>query len=113
MFISCNTAQNSNNIIVLNYKEFKEKVIGKNVQLIDVRTVKEYKTGFIDGAILIDFLQTEQFKKQIELLDKNKSVYIYCRSGKRSAKASELFIKQGFTKVYDLSGGYKSWVKNK
>ena len=110
MSLSC-TSQKSEKITILNYNDFKEKVIGKNVQLIDLRTDKEYKNGFIDDAIQMNFLESEKFIKQIESLEKDKPVYIYCHSGGRSSNASKLLLKKGFTKIYDFSGGYKSWLK--
>ncbi|MGB0879571.1 MAG: rhodanese-like domain-containing protein [Polaribacter sp.] len=108
--LSC-TSQKSEKITTLNYTDFKEKVVGKNVQLIDVRTDKEYKNGFIDDAIQMNFSESEKFIKQIETLEKNKPVYIYCHSGGRSGRASKLLLKKGFTKIYDFSGGYKSWTQ--
>ena len=109
--ISC-SPQKKEKIVVVDYQTFKENIIDKNVQLIDVRTATEYESGFIDDAININFLDTENFKKEIETLDKNKPVYIYCRSGNRSGKASQIFVDKGFTKVVDLSGGYLNWKKN-
>ncbi len=111
--ISCNTSDSNSKASILNYKDFKESIAFKDVQLIDVRTKKEYDLGAIDNAILMDFLQTTKFQQEIISLDKNKKVYLYCKSGSRSAKASKILIKNGFTEVYELSGGYKSWVKNK
>ena len=108
--LSC-TSQKSEKIIVLDYNDFKEKVVGKNVQLIDLRTDKEYKNGFIDDAIQMNFLETEKFMQQIESLDKDKPVYMYCHSGGRSGRASKLLLQKGFTKIYDFSGGYTSWAK--
>lgn len=107
---SC-TSQKSEKITTLNYNDFKGKIIGKNVQLIDLRTDKEYKKGFIDDAIQMNFLESENFLKQIETLEKDKPIYIYCHSGGRSGRASKLLLKKGFTKIYDFSGGYKSWIK--
>lgn len=107
---SC-SPQNNKHITVLNYNDFKEAIVGKNVQLIDLRTDKEYKAGFIDDAIQMNFLETEKFTEQIKSLDKNKPVYIYCHSGGRSGRASKLLLKKGFIKIYDFTGGYKSWVK--
>jgi len=101
------------NITVLSYDDFKFAVVGKNVQLIDLRTDKEYKEGFIDDAIQMNFLEMDKFANQIELLKKEEAVYIYCHSGGRSGKASKLLLNKGFTKIYDFSGGYKSWLKNK
>lgn len=105
--------QKSENVTILSYDDFKLAVVGKQVQLIDLRTDKEYKDGFIDDAIQMNFLETDTFVNQIESLKKDKPVYVYCHSGGRSGKASKFFLNNGFTKIYNFSGGYKSWLKNK
>ncbi len=43
-------------------------------------------------------------------LDKSRTYYIYCRSGKRSHGACLKMQKQGF-KVYDMEGGILNWTK--
>ena len=43
------------------------------------------------------------------VLDKEKPVYLYCRSGKRSASAAEKLKEAGFTEVYNLKGGILAW----
>ena len=45
-------------------------------------------------------------------LDKNKELYIYCKSGNRSGKAARKLKELGFTKVYDLRGGISNWNSN-
>ncbi len=92
---------------------FKKEISKEDIQIIDVRTVNEYKAGHIRNALNIDVLSQSSFKKQIETLDKNKPTYIYCRSGKRSLKALNQMIKSGYTNIYDLEGGYLDWTKNK
>ena len=42
-------------------------------------------------------------------MDKDKPVYLYCRSGARSQKAARKLIDMGFEKVYDLKGGFMRW----
>ena len=87
-----------------------QTLIQKNkVQLIDARTEGEYKQGHIPGAQLMDVLQESSFLQQIKSLDPNKAYVVYCRSGKRSKKAMELMIQNGFKKVTDLEGGMQAW----
>ena len=93
---------------VLTQEEFKTQIKGKEVQLIDVRTPDEYKSGHIDHAVNINYFDSD-FKKQVEKLDKNKPVYVYCQAGGRSAKAAKILVDLGFKKVFDLSGGYGNW----
>ena len=86
---------------------FEQQIRAKNVQLIDVRTPKEYEEGTILKAININFLG-DDFGKSIEKLDKTQPVYIFCQSGKRSAAAAKKMQEAGF-EVIELAGGYKAW----
>jgi len=79
-----------------------------DIQLVDVRTPKEYTEGHIKDAKNINFYD-DNFIDQISKLDKDKEIYIYCRSGGRSGKAAKQLEAAGFTKVYDLQGGFKNW----
>tara|TARA_R110002073_G_scaffold279026_1_gene442846 strand:- start:87032 stop:87457 length:426 start_codon:yes stop_codon:yes gene_type:complete len=87
---------------------FKTKVEQQEVQLIDVRTPEEYSEGYIQNALNINIYDND-FITQINKLDKNKPVYLYCKMGGRSAKAAERLEMAGFTKIYDLQGGFSSW----
>lgn len=108
MTVSC-ASQDTRIASTITYEEFKKQVIGKDVQLIDLRTDSEYKAGFIDDAIQMDFREKEDFLKQIKTLNKKKPVYIYCHSGGRSGRASKLLQEKGFQKIFDYSGGYSEW----
>ena len=83
-----------------------------SLQLVDVRSQEEYKVSHLKGAqnICID---NDDFDKKAKSLDKNKPVYVYCKKGSQSAKAAEKLKKLGFTKVYDLDGGIRSWEEKK
>lgn len=96
---------------VLSVKDFQKLLAEKtDAQIIDVRTPQETASGMIEGAQAINFYDAN-FQEQIKTLDKNKPVFIYCRSGARSAQAAQVFKKQGFQEVYDLRGGYNAWPK--
>ena len=97
-------------IQILDKAAFENGITNSDIQLIDVRTPKEYEEGHIGNASLIDFL-ADDFKDKIQILDKNKPVYLYCRSGGRSGKASKLMKELGFTEIRDLEGGYNNWIK--
>jgi len=97
-------------IQILDKTDFKTGIAKQDIQLLDVRTPKEYEEGHIGDAILIDFL-ADDFKDKVQSLDKNKPVYLYCRSGGRSGKASKLLEELGFIEIYDLKGGYMAWDK--
>jgi len=79
-----------------------------NAQLIDVRTPGEFGSGAIEGAENIDY-NDANFESNINNLDKNAPVLIYCRSGNRSSKALKIFEANGFTHVLELEGGYLNW----
>ena len=80
---------------------------GKGTTL-DVRTPKEYVEGHLKGSINMNYFDKD-FKDQLGKLDKAKPVYVYCHSGGRSSKAMSIMKSQGFTAVYNLTGGYAGW----
>lgn len=86
----------------------KEINANQKPQILDVRTPEEFAQGHIDNAQNIDW-QGENFVQNVEKLNKNKAVYVYCRSGKRSLKASEKLEELGFKKIYNLDGGFLKW----
>ncbi|MGB5943397.1 MAG: rhodanese-like domain-containing protein [Leeuwenhoekiella sp.] len=94
---------------ILETSVYKDSIEKKKVLLLDVRTPEEFKAGHIDRAINYNYLDTENFKKQVDSLSKNRPVYIYCRSGNRSGRAADLMKEMGFTKIFDLKGGYLGW----
>lgn len=105
---SC-TAQSSENVLA---PDAYEAAIAKadNAQIVDVRTPKEYNAGHLKNATNINVL-ANTFKTEIAKLDKNNTYYIYCRSGKRSARAAGIMKNLGFTSVYDLRGGFLAWSR--
>ena len=109
---ACSTSSNNVYAQVINKKvekaEFSKLMKKSGVQLIDVRTSREFSNGFIAGAKNIDY-NGDSFEKQIKKLDKNKPVLVYCAAGGRSENAAELLKEWGFQEVYDLIGGYNGW----
>ncbi|MFX1512735.1 MAG: rhodanese-like domain-containing protein [Promethearchaeota archaeon] len=80
----------------------------KNLFLLDVRTNSEFDDGHIEGARLIPH---DQLEKQQESLPANKSqpMLVYCRSGTRSAIASDILVSLNYTSVYNMDGGFLAW----
>ena len=78
--------------------------------LLDVRTSKEYAEGHLAGAHQLDYLNPEAFDAGIKQLDKSRTYYIYCRSGKRSHGACLKMKTHGF-EDYDMEGGILNWTK--
>jgi rhodanese-related sulfurtransferase len=80
-------------------------------QIIDVRTPEEFAEGTIEGSVNIDFLADGFLEKMNEQLDKEETIYIYCRSGGRSAKAATLLIEAGYSNIIELETGYSGYDK--
>ena len=89
-------------------EEMREISKLEGMQLVDVRTPKEYENGHIPNAQNIDFLDAK-FEANIQRLNTSKPVIIYCQRGSRSAKCASKLIANGFVKVYDLDGGFAQW----
>ena len=88
--------------------EFKTQLAKDGGFLMDVRTPEEYMSESIRGAKLCN-LNDENFGAILQMLDKTRPVYVYCTDGSRSAKAADLMMKEGFTKVYLLQGGLNAY----
>ncbi len=80
----------------------------KNIQLLDVRTNKEFQDGHIKNAKNLDWNNKDEFKNAVAKLDKSKPVYVYCLGGGRSKQASAYLTEKGF-QVFDYSGGMMDW----
>ncbi len=97
-------------VVHLNQQEWQEKLEESlDAQIIDVRTAEEVAEGFIPGAIHIDIYGGPQFLEALELLDKTKSYFIYCRSGgnvvwscKFVEKKSYLLFFQQFVLIFGM-----------
>lgn len=106
---SCTTNSQVQGVKNIKQTEFQKLAKEANTIVIDVRTPGEVKEGYIDGAKLFIDYNSSSFESKIDKLDKSKSYVVYCRSGGRSARASELMAAKGF-KVYNLEGGISSWT---
>lgn len=81
----------------------------KKAVVIDVRTPAEWQEGVIEGATLFIDFKGANFEQQIAKLDKSKTYIVYCRSGGRSAGASQVMVDNGFKNVINMQGGILSW----
>lgn len=92
--------------------EFKAKMEEtKEMTLVDVRTPGEFSEGYLKNAINIDW-NNSNFSDGVAKLDKNKPVFVYCRSGARSHSAANSLRDSGFTQVYELDGGIMGWQRD-
>lgn len=105
------TQQAETDYRVLSVADYKKEMQDSNVLIVDVRTPQEYGNGHIEGAINVNVLDTNfpaEVKAKVEM---GKQVMIYCRSGKRSARASRIMKDLGYPVIYDLKGGYLAWER--
>jgi len=92
--------------------DFKSLSSVEDIQLIDVRTIEEYNSGYIGGALNIDFYKSS-FIDSINVLDKSKTTVVYCKSGNRSSKSALMMKSLGFKNVYNLKEGMNGWLSNR
>ena len=92
---------------------FAELIADSSVVILDVRTSEEYSEGHIDGAINIDVKQSGFLDKAKATLPTDKTIAVYCRSGRRSANACEKLSAEGYGKCINLRGGILAWMDEK
>ena len=76
-------------------------LIANDYYLIDVRTPEEFKSGYLEDAINIEWQNIKNLNKEIKKDDK---IYLYCRSGNRSGKATDILINLGYKNVINAGG---------
>ena len=64
--------------------------------VIDVRTMDEWNSGHLESAINIEWQNITSIQSNIP---KNEEIYLYCRSGNRSGKATKILLDAGYTNV--------------
>ena len=87
---------------------FATLIADSSVVVLDVRTASEFSEGYIQGAILIDQNQSDFVEKAKAALPTEKTIAIYCRSGRRSANAAGKLADEGY-KCVNLKGGIIAW----
>jgi rhodanese-related sulfurtransferase len=105
-----NALDEKNKITMISNEDIADLVKEKNAIIIDVRTPEEVKEGFIDGATLFLDYNGANFVNEIAKLDKTKTYIVYCKSGGRSAAASDFMANEGFENVNNLDGGIVNWT---
>ena len=109
IFFSCGLNGNSP-INQMNSDELLDFIEINNAILVDVRTQDEYNSGYIENSLNIDYLSND-FSENIEKLDKNIPIILYCRSGRRSSLSANKLSKLGFKEIYNLEGGILKWIE--
>jgi len=72
-----------------------------NALLIDVRTPEEYREKHIEGAVNIPVYEIDNIKN--EIIDPNKVILVYCKTGKRSKIVKQILTQNGYKNVYTFS----------
>ncbi len=85
----------------------KEMIDRGEVFILDVRTQEEYDAGHIKGSTLITL---QVLDKRLNEIPKDRKILVYCRTGHRSAQATEILANNGFTQVYNMKGGIVEWT---
>jgi rhodanese-related sulfurtransferase len=80
----------------------------EDASVIDVRDASEYGAGHVLGAKNMPVARLASAGAELAKR-KAKPVIVYCASGERSTKAAAALRKQGFARVFSLSGGMKAW----
>ena len=88
-------------------EEAYEMMASQEVVVVDVRTREEYDGGHIENAVLVP---NESIGSEMPetLPDKEATLLVYCRSGRRSKDAAQKLLKLGYQSVYDF-GGIIDW----
>ena len=107
--ISCKSQQDSSRN--LNPDGFQKGIALESAQVLDVRTAGEFQSGHIKNALQANWMDKTEFANRLKYVDKDKPVYVYCLGGGRSAAAVAWMKENGFSNLYDLTGGITAWKK--
>ena len=102
------TAQQQN-FESLDVEAFEKVISDTSVVRLDVRSIDEYASGHIAKAINIDVMKDDFKTKATSLLPKDKTIALYCRSGRRSKRAAGILAENGY-KVIELNSGISGWI---
>lgn len=106
ILLSCDDSLGFESVSV---EEFEKVIQGPSVEIVDVRTSDEFAENHMINAINIDAAQVDFNKIAESTLSKDKTIAVYCRSGRRSKMAADKLTKAGFT-VVELNKGFNSWT---
>ena len=110
LFVASCAQQKSENATI-SAQSFQNAIQQSAAQILDVRTASEFQSGHIKNALQANWNDQKEFESRTQHLDKNKTVYVYCQAGGRSAAAQSNLIEKGF-KVVNLEGGMSNWKMN-
>lgn len=105
-------AYNTRSVPYMSVEELRMFQMNDAVTILDAREPEEFAVSHIKSAINVGYNDFTSEEKQLQNLNKNIPVVVYCSVGIRSEKIGEKLKKAGFTKVKNLYGGIFEW-KNK
>jgi rhodanese-related sulfurtransferase len=82
---------------------------GKNIRLIDVRSIAEMQRGMLPSA---EKLPLHTLPVRLNEINSDDLCVLYCRTGARSAQGVGFMATQGYNNVYNLTGGIMAWQQN-
>lgn len=95
----------------LSTKAWKERLDATpEAWILDVRTAEEFAAGHIPDSTLIPYTEIERRSSELPA-DKSAPIFVYCRSGSRSAIASQTLVDLGYTNVVNMDGGFPDWAR--
>jgi rhodanese-related sulfurtransferase len=90
------------------YTLIQERMDDASFLILDVRTPAEYEEGHLAGAVNYN-VRDEAFRENLEMLDRDDSYLVYCRTGGRSQVAVDTMVELEFQRVYHMTGGITEW----
>lgn len=93
--------------IDITVQEGKGMIDRGEVFILDVRTLEEYDAGHINGSVLVP---VQELNNRLDEIPRDRKILVYCRTGVRSTRASEILISNDFKEVYNMKGGIMEWT---
>jgi NADPH-dependent 2,4-dienoyl-CoA reductase/sulfur reductase-like enzyme/rhodanese-related sulfurtransferase len=90
---------------IVHWHELNEEELSRSF-LLDVREADEYKLGKIEGA---ENIPLNYLRDRLKELPRERRIIVYCAAGLRAYLACRILSQNGFSEVYNLSGGYKTY----
>lgn len=84
-----------------------KKLMELGITVVDVRTPQEFAEGHIPNAKLIPL---QELETRLNEFSQDEKYLIVCRSGNRSAQASEILVQNGMKQIYNMTGGMNEWT---
>ncbi len=94
-------------VIPLSVQQLADKLADNSVLLVDVRGAEDRARASVEGAAVLD----QEMMDKIAQMPKDTELAFMCHHGNSSQGAAEYFRKQGFVKVYNVSGGIDAWSR--